>query len=169
MTPEIQHWNATLLDINNAPVNLKGIVTEVTSPVLQRDFDTEKRAGEAGIVARPKFFSEVEVSFTIRKVFPAFTKAIMEAVNAPITLQCNTIIENANGTNDVYSWFVRGYPSSTPLGDLSADGLESEKTLMCYYVSLSYGNLSMIYDPINYNYSINGVNLFASIKSGLGL
>lgn len=169
MPPEIQHWNATILDINNAPVNLKGIITELTSPVLERDFDTEKRAGEAGVVPRPKFFNEVEVSFTVRRIFPAFSKAILEAVNVPITLQCNTIIENSSGTNDVYSWFVKGYPSSVPLGDMSADGLEAEKSLMCHYVSVTYGTFSMVYDPVNYIYSINGVNLFASIKSGLGL
>lgn len=166
---EIQHWNATLLDINNAPVNLKGIITELSSPVLERDFDTEKRAGEAGIVARPKFFNEVEVSFTIRRIFPAFTKAILEAVLLPITLQCNTIIESESGTNGVYSWYIKGYPNSTPLGDLSADGLEAEISLTCHYVGVTYGTFSMIYDPVNYIYSINGVNLYASVKTSLGL
>lgn len=166
---EIQHWNATLLDVNNAPVSLKGIVTEISSPVLERDFDTEKRAGEAGVVARPKFFNEVEVSFTIRRIFPAFTKAILEAALLPITLQCNTIIESDTGSNLVYTWYVKGYPSSTPLGDLSADGLEAEVSLMCHYVSVTYSTFSLIYDPLNYIYSINGVNLFASVKTSLGL
>lgn len=168
MSNEIQHWNATLLDINNVAVNLKGIITDLTAPTLERDFDTAKRAGESGVVSRPKFFNEVEVSFTIRRIFPAFTKAIMEAIDRNITLQCNTIIERT-GTNEVYSWFVRGYPSTIPFGDLSADGLEAEVTLMCNYISCTYSTLSVVYDPINYIYSVNGTNLYADIKNSLSL
>jgi phage tail tube protein FII len=168
-TPEIQHWNATLLDVNNAPINLKGIVTELTAPTLERDFDTDKRSGEIGVVPRPKFFNEVEVSFTVRRVFPAFSKALLEAVNKPLTLQCNTIIENSDGSNNMYSWFIRGYHSSIPLGDLSADGMEAEVSLMAHYLSLTFGTLTLVYDPVNYVYSINGVNLFADIKSNLAL
>lgn len=170
MPTEIQHWNAKILDIANAQVNLKGIITEISAPTLERDFDTEKRAGEAGVNPRPKFFNEVEVSITIRKLFPTFLKAVMEAVNSPITLTASTIIENeTTNVNEVYTWFIRGYYSSLPLGDLSADGLEAEITLMANYLEISYGTLAVIYDPANYIYSINGTNLFASIKTSLGL
>lgn len=169
MAAEIQHWNATILDINYSPVKLNGIVTEVKAPKLERDFDTEKRAGESGVIARPKFFNEVELSFTVKRIFPNFVKAIMQAVNLPLTFQCNTIIESATGVNEVYSWYAKGYPSSLPFGDLNADGMDSEVTLMCSFLSCTYGTFTMVYDPANYVYSINGSNQFNDIKLSLGI
>lgn len=167
--PEIQHWNLKILSINNILVNLKGLVTEVTAPKLTRDFDTTKRAGEAGIVARPKFFSEVEMSFTVKRVTIEALKALTEAVSLPVTIQCSTILEKDGGTRDVYLWNVKGYPSEVPFGDLSEDGLESEVTIMAHYVAATLGTYSLIYDPVNYIYSINGVNLYDGIKTDLGI
>lgn len=167
--PEISFWNATLLDINSNPVNLKGIITDLSAPTLERDFDTDRRAGEIGVIARPKFFNEVKVSFTYKRWFPAFSKAILEAINLPISLQASAIIQSTGGITDVYTWSVRGYPSSVPLGDLSSDGMDGEIEMMCHYLSMTYGAFTLIYDPANFNYSVNGTNLFATFKTNLGL
>lgn len=167
--PEIQHWNLKVLTIANALVNLKGIVTDISAPKLTRDFDTTKRAGEAGVVARPKFFTEVEMSFTIKRVTIEALKALTESVSLPVTLQCSTIQEKDDGSREVYLWNVKGFPSEVPLGDLSEDGLESEITIMAHYVSASLGTYSLVYDPVNYIYSVNGTNLYDGIKTDLGL
>lgn len=171
MIPDVTAWNCRLLDINNAPTNIKGLITEVSAPTLERDFDTTKRAGEAGIIPRPRHFNELEVSFNVNKVSKVLSRALLEAIgsiNRTVSLQCTAVIDMDAVTRDIYLWTAKGYLSSVPLGSLSADGIEAEYTMMLTQLDISFGDFTMSYDPSNYIYSINGVNLLASIKTAIG-
>jgi phage tail tube protein FII len=169
---DVTAWNMRVLDINNAPTKINGIVTDVKAPKLEREFDTTKRMGEPGIIPRPKHIKEIEVSFTCKRVSRAFTKLLLEAMgtqNKPITLQATSIIDTDASTREIYIWTATGYVSATGLGDLSADGIESEVTMMCLKLDTSFGSDTFSYDPVNYIYSVNGVNLWASIKTAIGV
>jgi len=169
MPANVVYWNATLTSIASLNQSLKGIITDVSSDGLQRDFDTAIRAGEMGVVPRPRHFGEFSVSFTAVKFSQGIIKTLWEAVNDRVTLTANAIIGSDAGTNEAYQWSVKGYPSALPLGDLGEDGLSSEFTLMCDYLSISYGTFALIYDPKNNIYSVNGTNLQASVNTLLGV
>lgn len=172
MIPDVTAWNCRLLDINNAPTSTKGLITEVTAPNFERDFDTTKRAGEMGIIPRPRHFNEMEVSFTVKKISKALARALLEAigtVNKTVSLQCTAIVDTDASTREVYLWTAKGYMSSAPLGNLSADGIDAEFTLMLTTLDLSFGDFTLTYDPANYIYAINGVNLWANIKTQIGV
>jgi phage tail tube protein FII len=168
---EITHWNAKLeYDTsgtdNDISANLKGIITDLSSPILEQEFDTAKRAGELGIVPRPKFFNEIEVSFTIRGVFDDLLKALVTGTSRTVTLIATACIEEDDNTNKAYQFICKGFISSLPFGDLSEDGLEAEISMMCYYLEIKLGtSFAMVYDPRNYLLSIGGNNLFAGVKS----
>lgn len=167
---EVSAWNAKLAydttgTVDDITANLKGIITDLTSPVLEREFDTTKRAGELGIVARPKFFNEIEVSFTVRNTFTDFFKALVTGTSRPVTLTATACIEADDNTTQAYVYTCKGFVSSLPFGDLSEDGLESEITMMCHYISVALGTTTIIYDPANYVLSIGGVNLYANVKT----
>lgn len=171
MIPDVTAWNCRLLDINNAPTNIKGLITEVTAPQFERDFDTTKRAGEIGVIPRPRHFNELEVSFSVKKISKLLSKALLEAmgsINKTVSLQCTAVIDNDATSRDIYLWTAKGYLSSVPLGALSADGIEAEYTMMLTQLDVSFGDFTMSYDPSNYVYSINGTNLMASIKTAIG-
>lgn len=167
---EISHWNASLFfdapgTTTDITANLKGIITGLTLPTLERDFDTTKRAGELGAVARPKTFNEVETSFTVKNLFREFLEALSRGVVNTIQLKATTCIQADDGTVTPYVVTVKGFVSSLPFGDLSDDGLETEVSMMCHYVEVVYSTFALIYDPKNYIYSINGVNLFENVKT----
>lgn len=170
--PDILGWNGKILDINNSPRNLKGLLTDITAPALERDFDTDKRSGEMGIVPRPRHITEIEVSFTVAKISKELIRALLEGLgsyNKTVTLQATAIVPNDAGVNEAYIWNVRGYMSSVPLGDLSADGIEAEFALMATYINISFGSdFAFVYDPENYIYSINNVNQWSDLKTLIG-
>lgn len=167
---DIQAWNVKLLDISNAPVTVAGLATEMTLPTLAREFDTDKRAGESGVVPRPKFFTEMESTIKLMSVSEEFEIAMLSNVAKPVTLQLSaSAADTSTGATVPYVVSLRGYFSEYPLGDFSDMGMEQEITMMVSYVSKQFGTNMMIVDPRNYIYSINGVNLWASIKAELGL
>lgn len=173
MIPDVEAWSLKLLDVNNAPLNLRGLVTDLTSPVFERDFDTDKRAGEMGIIPRPRHINEIEVSFTVRKISKALIKALIEAfgtVNKTVGIQASAIVPNELGTSDAYIFTSRGYLSSVPLGDLSADGIEAEFSLMATQIDITFGSdFSFNYNPANGIYSINGNNIYSNVKAMMGV
>lgn len=168
---EIHHWNAKLeYDTagteDDITANLKGIITDLSSPVLEREFDTAKRAGELGVVPRPTFFNEVEISFSIRAIFEDFLRACVTGTSRSVTLTATACLEADDNTTQPYRFICRGFVSSLPFGDLSEGGLEAEITMMCHYLSVTLGStFTMIYDPRNYVLSIDGTNLFANVKT----
>jgi phage tail tube protein FII len=169
---DVTAWNAKFLDINNAPTKVSGLITEVKAPKLEREFDTTKRMGELGIVPRPKHLKEIEISFTCKRVSKAFNKALWEAlgtINKTVSLQATSVIDTDAATREINIWTATGYLSSTGLGDLSGDGIESEVKIMCIKLDASFGTDTFQYDPVNYIYSVNGVNLWASIKTAIGV
>lgn len=167
---DIQAWNVKLLDINNAPIAVAGLVTEMTLPVLSREFDTDKRAGESGVVARPKFFNEMEATLKIQSISEEFDMAMIANIAKPVTLQLSaSAAETTTGATVPYIVSMRGYFSEYPLGEFSDMGMESEITMMCNYVSKTFGTNTVIIDPTNYVWSINGVNIWQNIKNELGL
>jgi P2 family phage contractile tail tube protein len=167
---DIQAWNVKLLDINNNPVSGSGLVTEFSLPVLSREFDTDKRAGEAGVVSRPKFFTEMEATIKIMSTSEEFEIALLQNVAKPITLQLSaSAAETTTGATVPYVVSMRGYFSEYPLGDFSDTGMECEITFLANYVSKTFGSNTVVIDPANYIWSINGVNVWQGIKDQLGL
>lgn len=170
-TPDITAWNAKILDVNSNPISLKSIITDLTSPVLEKEFDTDKRAGEIGVISRPLYFNEMESSFTIKKATKPLMQALLAGIGDPngtITLQATAIVDNGT-TRESYIWDCIGYVSSLPLGDLSADGVDAEVTMMVNKLDVAFGvDFAMSYDPENYVYSINGTNLWADVASVIG-
>ncbi len=167
-TADVTAWNAKILDINNNPISLQHIITDLTSPVLEREFDTEKRAGEMGTVSRPIGFNEVETSFTIKKPQKDLSKALLEALGSPdktIVVQAAAVVDTGTG-RESYTWACTGHISSYPLGDLSSEGLEAEVSMMVNKLDVNFGaDFTMSYDPENFLYSVNGVNLWEDIAN----
>lgn len=161
---ELSNWNARIILADDSIEQPSGIITDLTLPTLEREMDTTKRAGELGVVSRPSYFSEVELSFTIKNTYAGFFEALVTGMNQSITLEANTCIIPDTGTPTAYVVSGKGFVSSLPLGDLSADGMEAEITMMCWYVTADLGGVAMIYDPRNYILSLDGTNLFAGIK-----
>lgn len=167
---DIQAWNVALLDINNAPISVAGLATEMSLPTLTREFDTDKRAGESGVVSRPKFFDAMEATIKLMSTSEEFEIAMLSNVAKPITLQLKaSAADTVTGITVPYVVSLRGYFSEYPLGDLSDMGMEQEITIAVSYLSKVFGTNTMIVDPKNYIYSINGVNLWAGVKTELGL
>lgn len=162
---EIAHWNAKIT-YGTVPteVALKGVITDLTAPTLEREFDTAKRAGELGVVPRPKYFNEVEISFTVRNIFKELITGLVTGTARSITLTATACIEADDNSVEAYQIVAKGFVSSLPMGDLSEDGYESEVTMMCYEFTANLGDFTMVYNPRNYVLSINGTNLFEDIK-----
>lgn len=166
----ITHWNAIAIKDPATPASAikpQGVITDLTLPTLERDVDTTKRAGELGIVPRPKFFNEMELSFTVQAYYKEFLLALAEAMQVAYTLRVNVCLENDAGAITPYVVEAKGFVTSLPFGDLSADGLESEVTFMAYYLKATLDTTIIIYDPRNYIYSIGGVNLLDAEKTAL--
>jgi len=164
---DVNHWNATVFfdGTTDITANLKGVITGLTLPTLERDFDTTKRAGELGVVPRPRQFNEVEASFTVKSVFREFLEALARGMASTLMLTATSCIEDDAGNVIPYVVRVRGFVSSFPFGELSDEGLESEVTMMCYYVEVTLGTFSLIFDPRNYVFSVGGVNIFDNVKT----
>jgi P2 family phage contractile tail tube protein len=166
---EISAWNAKITgDTSLTPPGVdftpNGIITELNLPTLERDMDTTKRAGELGIIPRPKFFNELEVTFTVKALYAQFLEALARGMTKSMTITATTCLQSDTALK-AYIVVLRGFISSLPLGSLSADGLEAEVTMMCNYFSTTIDTNIIIYDPRNFVYSINGTNLFADMKT----
>jgi phage tail tube protein FII len=170
MKSDVTAWNGRLLDIYNNPLNLKSLITEIKAPSIEREFDTTKRAGEPGIIPRPKYIKEIEVSFTAMKMSSGLLRSLLEGVGdygKTVTLQATAIIDS-DTTSSSYIWTTKGCVSKAPLGNLGADGIEAEFSIMATQIDLQFGNeFSLSYDPKNYMYVINGVNIWANIKASI--
>lgn len=167
---DIQAWNVALLDINNAPISVAGLATEFTLPTLEREFDTDKRAGESGVVPRPKFITEMVATIKLMSTSEEFENAMLSNLAKPVTLQLKaSAADTVTGITVPYIVSLRGYFSEYPLGDFTDMGMEQEISMMISYVSKTFGSNIVIIDPKNYIYSINGVNLWAGVKTELGL
>lgn len=163
----VQHWNLTLSDddAGTTDVRTTGIITDLDLPELTSDFDTDIRAGELGVVARPKRMEELELSFTA--VYPSneLMAAVARSKTIPVKLTATVCVENDGVSPVAYIVEGRGYNAAMPLGGLSADGIEMEYTFMLYYLSVTMGTFSMIYNPREYIFSINGTNMYAAVKT----
>lgn len=165
---EITHWNAVIIDAGSPTppdVSPAGVITDLTLPTLEREVDTTKRAGELGVVPRPKFFNEMELTFTVKSVFSTFLNALAKGMQTSYTIRATACLEPDTGAIIPYIVESKGFTTALPLGGLSEDGFEAEYTMMAWYLSLTLGSFTLIYDPRNYIYSINGVNLFANAKA----
>lgn len=165
---EISHWNMTLIDAASpTPPDVKpsGIVTDLDLPMLTMAFDTTKRAGELGIVQRPKYFEETELTFTVKSVFKELIEALAKGFRTSYTLKATACLEADNGTVKPYVIESKVFTGEMPFGGLSADGLEAEYNLKPYYVKATLDTTIIIYDPRNYVFSINGTNLYTNIKT----
>ena len=170
----INDWLVKILDFdaNETPVSF--ICSEFNGGELEREFDTDPRAGEAGVVPRPMKFGEIEVTMTVKMV----TKEILDVINTgiknPISFQLSAATSDDNGVITPYVYTVKGFVSKIPFGDISADAsFEAEFTIKATYINQTIGTgagqFELIYDPKNYLYSVNGVNQLADIKTSLGL
>lgn len=166
---DIQAWNVSMLDINNAPVAMAGLATELELPTLEREFDTDKRAGESGIISRPKHFSEVECSFTLMSISEEFMSAILQNVAKTVTFNFSAAALDSAGASAVYSLAMRGFYNSLPFGNIDDVSSEIEIGFNVNFFTFTFGAQTMTYDPANYIYSVNGTNLLANIKTTLGL
>lgn len=167
----IKDWTATLLNANNQPTSLQGMVTEADLPDIEREYDTEKRVGLPGVVSFPMGWGEMESTITLRNVSEGFLDAIAGTVNGELSLQLTGIAENTE-TGSMVSYFctVRGSVMTMPMGSFSAQEVaEFELGIKVNYVSRTLGNSSFIYDPRNFIWSVNGVNLLESRKQSLGV
>jgi phage tail tube protein FII len=170
----IQDWTANILDIAEVPIALNSIITDLDCGGLERNFDTTRRAGEPGVVARPQGFSEIEVSFTAKILTKEFIKAWAEGVTTPISLQLTAALNDGAGVLIPYSFTATGYTMNISFGAFSDSEIEGEYSMMATKITQSVGatgvgQFNLIYDPRNYIYSINGVNQLAGIKTMLGL
>lgn len=163
----IQHWNLTLSDDDNTTTDVRttGIITDLDLPELTTDFDTDLRAGELGVVSRPKRLTDLDLSFTA--VYPSqeLMAAVARSKTIPATLRATVCVENDGVSPVAYIVEGKGYNETMPLGGLSADGIEMEYTFKLYYLTLTLDSFTLIYDPRNYIFSINGTNLYASVKT----
>lgn len=166
---DILAWNVKMLDIDNAPIAVGGLATEFELPTLEREFDTEKRAGESGVISRPKFWNELEASFTLMSYSEEFHSALLKNVAKTVTMQLSASAADANGSSVVYTASMRGFYSEFPMGSFSDTDFEIEITLKVNYLSVQFGTQTFVYDPANYIYSVNGANVLANIKTDLGL
>jgi phage tail tube protein FII len=163
---EIIHWNATIIDTNPIidDVLPKGVITELELPKLMREMDTTKRAGELGIVPRPKHFGELALSFKAKAIFDTFATALTKMMQTSATIKLTACITSDAGVTIPYTVEAKGFISELELGTLSDNGFESSYKMMAYYLSIDLDTYTLIYDPRNYLFTLNGVNLFASIK-----
>lgn len=167
----IKDWTATILNTNNQPTSLQGMVTEADLPDIEREYDTEKRAGLPGVVSFPMGWGEMESTITLRNVSEGFFDAIASTVNGELSLQLTGIAENSE-TNATVSYLctVRGSVMSMPMGSFSAqESAEFELGIKVNYVSRALGASTFIYDPRNFIWSVNGVNLLEARKQSLGV
>ena len=170
----ISDWTANILDINDAPISLASIITDLDAGGIERNFDTTRRAGEPGVIARPQGFSEIEVSFTAKILAKDFIKSWSEGVTEPISLQLMAAMNDGTGVLIPYTFQATGYTQMIPFGSFSESEVEGEFTMMASKVTQTIGatgvgQYTLIYDPKNYIYSINGVNKLANVKTMLGL
>ena len=170
----INDWLVKILDAGANSTNVDFICSEFNGGELEREFDTDPRAGEVGSVPRPMKFGELEVSMSVKMV----TKEVLDVINTgiknPISFQLSAATSDDNGTITPYIYTVKGFMSKIPFGDIASDAsFEAEFTLMATYLKQEIGTgvekFELIYDPKNYLYSVNGVNMLADIKTSLGL
>jgi phage tail tube protein FII len=164
---EVTHWLLKITPSGVSPVATipKGIITELTLPTLEREMDNTKRAGELGVVSRPKYYNEMSLEFTVKYFYKELIEALIKGTNESITLEATACLQPDTGTAKAYKVLAKGFVNSLPLGDLSSDGLESKISLMCWYLECNLDTSTIIFDPRNYILSMNGTNIFESVKT----
>lgn len=165
---EIVHWNATIIDATSPTIPdvlPKGVITELELPKLIRDMDTTKRAGELGIVARPKHFNELELTFNAKAIFDTLATALAKMMQVSATIKLTACVTSDAGVTTPYIVKAKGFISELDLGKMSDNGYESSYKMMAYYLDISLGTTyTLIYDPRNYAFTLNGTNIFSAIK-----
>jgi phage tail tube protein FII len=161
------HWNAIFTTTDTTPVVVKpsGIITDLTLPSLTREVDDTVRAGELGVVPRPKKYGELEVSFTLAAIFDTLHQTLVKGTNQTLIMEAVTCVIPDSGAAVAHKVECRGFVTELPLGELSEDGYEAEITMMCWYLKVTMGTKITIYDPRNYVLSVDGTNLFASVAT----
>lgn len=175
MTRYLSDWNAKIIDADDEVIGLTSIITDLNAGGLERNFDTTRRAGEVGVIARPQGFSEIEVTFTAKIFEKSFLTAFAKGVSTPITLQCMAAMADDEGDLTPYVFSATGFTGTMPFGNFSDSEVEGEFSMMAYKIEQSMGidtdtdYFELIYDPRNYNYSVNGTNQLAATKTMLGI
>lgn len=163
---EVTHWTAVITHSTpTQTVRGDGIITDLELPELERETDTEKRAGEAGVVPRPMYFNEMVATFTIRNIFEDLLTALKIGLTSSIDLVATACIQADSGTVTPYKVSCKGFITTHPFGSLSADGLESEFEMSCWYVEAVLGTNTLRYDPRNYWLGDGTTNNLANVKS----
>jgi phage tail tube protein FII len=164
---ELVHWNAKFISSDTTPTTVKpsGIITDLTLPTLTREMDDTVRAGELGVVSRPKKFGELAVSFNVKSYDEDLYEILLTGMSQYLTMEATTCMSTDAGVVTTYKVECKGFVNELPLGELSEDGFESEVSMMCYYLKTTFGSKVSIYDPRNYVLSIDGTNLFSGIAN----
>ena len=168
---QIKDWLATIIDRDGTPTDTQGIATELNLPSLEWDFDDDKRAGAYGTISYPLAPGSVEASMTFMGMSPELHDAIISSIGGELTLQLDGAAEDIESGNSIrYQVVMRGAVAQIPFGSFTAqENAEFEFAMRVNYIKRTFGSSVMIYDPRNWEFSINGRNLLQSKKDALGL
>ncbi|NEP10169.1 MAG: hypothetical protein F6K14_08115 [Symploca sp. SIO2C1] len=170
---QIKDWLATILDRTGNPTDTQGMATELNLPSIVWDFDEEKRAGAYGTKSYRLSPEPMETSMTFMGMSPELHDAIIDSfeANGELTLQLDGAAENVEIGNSIkYQVVMRGPVAQIPFGNFTAqENAEFELSMKVNYIKRIFGSSIFIYDPDNWELSLNGRNLLQSKKDALGL
>lgn len=165
----ITDWN---LKVSSATfgTSSSAILTELTLPNIEVEFNTDRLISYPGVVPMPTGFGEMTIEFSGRH---NPNDLIFNQIMLSRT-QKNFIFTGAEiKPDDTFNNHIivcKGWSQTVPLGSFSAgDPAEFAYTGRINYVDWKINNQPFFkFDVVNYIYEVNGINELAQIKSILG-
>lgn len=154
---------------------LQGMVTDVTLPPLELNFDTDARSGMIGAIPLPTYFNTMEMSFTLQSFSHKAIKELTGALHGGAEINLNGVGKKHDGSGTVNVAIIcKGFVGKGLGMNLSAQqSATSEYNIMLSYYKQFYSdganNTIVIYDPHNFILSIDGVNIFEEEGKALGV
>ncbi len=160
---------------DNSLSNLQAMVTNVSIPYLERSFDTDARAGLPGLIPLPLGWNNQELTFTLQSFSQEIIKKIAGKINSLIKMQLNGCgLRHTDQTVLNVVFKGNGFLAQSLGMDLQAQSsATSEYRIMLnkYELVISDGTntTTVIYDPMNYVLSVDGVNTLEDQGQAIGV
>ncbi|NEP03531.1 MAG: hypothetical protein F6K34_01125 [Okeania sp. SIO4D6] len=167
----ISQWVVSIVRDDNTISPGQALATSVTFPPLTKNFDSDARAGLPGVVPIPLQFSEQELTISLRGITEDFITELASRYYKLIKVDISGVGCDMTDQSEVAVRVVAEGNLMTSLGlELTAqDSATSEVSIMLNKMHLKIGTTEIIYDPMNYNYSVNGVNQLAAQATLIGI
>lgn len=167
----ISKWVISIIKEDGSFVTTQGIATSVTFPGINRNFDTEARAGLPGILPVPLSYTEQELTISLRGTSKNFTKELARRYQLPITLQLSAIGCDIVNNSDVpiHGYVVGNIQNALNLELTAQDAATSEISIYVTKYELDIDGDKIIYSPADYVFMVDGTNILASQATALGI